>query len=388
MVDRIDRNECTGCGVCSNVCPKQAIKMKQDLKGFLYPDVEKTRCIECEICLNKCPAINQTKVLSNYLTPLVYAAWSLDESIRINSTSGGIFSELAKEVLKSGGCVVGAQYNAEHLVEHALIDKEIDLIKLRQSKYIQSDIKDIYTHVEKKLQAQKLVLFVGSPCEIAGIRGYLGKEYENLILCDFVCRGTNSPKAYTEYLKDLENRYQSKIKKVWFKNKTKGWNLFSTKIIFENGKEYIEDRNHDAFMLGYIHYNLFMRDCCSSCKYKKFPRISDITLADFWGVGQHRSELDEDKGTSLVMINSNKGKSLFDSIQDCVFYSECPIDWALQGNTCILNVATKNRFSDEFFEELGIVPFEQLIRKYVKRNQKKSLRDVKQAIIKRLKNLI
>jgi len=388
MIDIINKKDCTGCGACFNACPKQAISMKSDSKGFLYPEVEKSSCIECKICINKCPVVNQNVISSNYLEPLVFASWSLDENIRINSTSGGIFSELAKEVLKREGCVVGAKYNAEHLVEHALIDKEADLIKLRQSKYIQSDVKDIYIRVKKSLQSQKLVLFVGSPCEIAGIRGYLGKDYENLILCDFVCRGTNSPKAYTEYLKDLEKRYQSKIEKVWFKNKTKGWNLFSTKIIFKNGREYIEDRNHDAFMLGYIHYNLFMRDCCSSCKYKKIPRISDITLADFWGVGQHRSELDEDKGTSLVMINSDKGKALFNSIQNNVFSSECPIEWALQGNTCILNVATKNKFSDDFFKELGTVSFEQLVHKYVKRNKKKSLKDVTRAIIRRLKKLI
>ena len=221
MIDRINRKDCTGCGACMNACPRQAIHMKRDSKGFLYPEVEKTRCIECNICLNKCPVANPTTVLSNYLTPLVFASWSLDESIRINSTSGGIFSELAKGVLKEGGCVAGAQYNAQHLVEHTLIDNATDLMKLRQSKYIQSDVKDIYIHVKKALEKQKIVLFVGSPCEIAGIRAYLGKDYENLILCDFVCRGTNSPKAYTEYLKDLEKRYKSKVKKVWFKNKTK-----------------------------------------------------------------------------------------------------------------------------------------------------------------------
>ena len=219
MIDIIDKKECTGCGACLNSCPKQAISMQVDSKGFLYPKVEKTRCIECKICINKCPVLNRSRNSSNYLKPLVFAAWSLNEGIRVNSTSGGIFSELATEILKRGGRVAGAQYNDKHLVEHKLIDNYMDLEKLRQSKYIQSDVKDVYVRVKEALQEREMVLFVGSPCEIAGMKSYLGRDYENLILCDFVCRGTNSPKAYIEYLKDLEKRYQSKIKKVWFKNK-------------------------------------------------------------------------------------------------------------------------------------------------------------------------
>lgn len=376
MIDTIERQFCTGCSVCANICPKSAIIMKPDEKGFLYPDLDRERCIGCELCINRCPVNNITDPVDHYKKPKVYAAWSLDEDIRISSTSGGIFSELAKKVLLDGGCVAGARYDDSHLVRHDIVENIDELIKLRQSKYIQSDVNDVYLKVKEELVHGKQVMFVGSPCEIDGLRHFLGKEYSNLILCDFVCRGTNSPKAYIAYLEDLENRYQSKVKRVWFKNKTYGWNLFSTKIIFENGREYIADRNQDAFMLGYIHYNLFMRDCCSSCMYKRLPRISDITLADFWGVGSHRIELDEDKGTSLVMLNSDKGRMLFDSIHAQIYSSECPFEWAVEGNTCILNVAKKNKYSDAFFKELDSVPFEKLIHIYVRRNQKRTLGDI------------
>lgn len=376
MIEAVNRTECTGCGACANVCTVNAISMVADNKGFKYPLVNHQLCIQCGLCLKRCPSVQKVKVDNNFKTPKVWAAWSKQEDIRINSTSGGVFSELAKEILNRGGRVVGARYREDKLVEHYMIDSVDELEILRQSKYTQSDIGFIFRQVKDALLKDIWVLFVGSPCEVAGLRQYLGKDYEKLVLCDFVCRGTNSPKAYMEYLSALEKRYGSPIQRVWFKNKSKGWNLFSTKIIFQNGEEYIEDRNHDAFMLGYIHYNMYMRDCCNRCKYKALPRIADITLADFWGVGNYKPELDEDKGTSLVMINSTKGNELFLQIQDSVFAEECNLEWAIKGNSCILNNATKNKYSDAFFEELGSIPFDKLITKYVKKNRRKTLGDV------------
>jgi hypothetical protein len=205
---------------------------------------------------------------------------------------------------------------------------------------------------------------------VAGLRNYLQKEYDNLITFDFVCRGTNSPKAYIKYIEGLENIYRSKIKRVWFKNKTYGWNRFSTRVDFMNGKKYIKDRFHDLFMRGYIEENLYMRDCCFQCKYKNFPRQSDITLADFWGVGIKDSHLDQDKGTSLIMINTAKGNSLFELIKGKIVLKEMCIDDTLSGNGCILQSAIRNPRSNEFLEMLDKYSFDDCFRMYARSRKK------------------
>lgn len=364
MIDIVGKNMCTGCGACNNICPKNSISMLEDEEGFLYPNINKNSCIKCNMCEKVCPVLNRIDETNNYKKPYVYAAWSLDEKVRFNSTSGGIFTELAKGILSDNGYVVGARYNKKNIVEHYIIDKIKHIAILRQSKYIQSNIGLIFKDVRDLLDRGNKVLFVGSPCEVSGLLNFLRRKYENLIVVDFVCRGTNSPKVYRKYLNSLENKYKSKVKKVWFKNKTYGWNRFSTKIIFENGKHYIKDRYNDSFMRGYIEHNLYMRRCCENCMYKSLPRISDITLADFWGIGNSSPKLDEDKGTSLVIINSDKGKKLFEDIGDSIFSKKSSMEVALKGNHCILNSIKANPRRTEFFEEIDNTPFEKLIKRY------------------------
>ncbi|MDU4892501.1 MAG: Coenzyme F420 hydrogenase/dehydrogenase, beta subunit C-terminal domain [Clostridium sp.] len=393
MIENIGE-ACTGCYACYNACPRKSIEMIQNDKGFIYPKVNRDKCVECNICRNVCPQVNFLNVSNNYDKPKIYAGWSLDENIRLNSTSGGIFSELSKSILSKGGYVVGARYNDEHLVEHYMIDKYDDIILLRQSKYIQSEIGLIFKCVKEKLERGSLVAFCGSPCQIAGLQNYLKKNYSNLICFDFVCRGVNSPKAYTKYLEMLEKEYKSNIKKVWFKNKTYGWNNFSTKIEFTNGKTYIKDRNSDLFMRGYIEQNLYIRECCFNCKYKEFPRVADITLADFWGVGEKDKTLDSDKGTSLIMINSAKGKECLKNIQNSIFYKEMSLEDAINGNGCIYKSVEKNPKSDKFLRMLNKYEFDVCFKKCSKENKiKKFKRDlfakayvIKQYIFK--KNLV
>jgi len=368
MIDSIKKELCTGCNACSNICPQKCIEMKVDNSGFRYPKVDYERCTKCKLCIKTCPSLNKVLFGEKWTIPQIFAAWSLDEDIRFNSTSGGVFSELAKQVINDGGLVVAARYNEKNLVEHCMIKTENEIKTIRQSKYIQSDIGFIYKTIIMKLLDGKLVGFCGSPCQVAGLLNYLGKPFENLITFDFVCRGTNSPKAYLKYIDMLEKQYDSKVENVWFKNKTYGWNRFSTRIDFINGKTYIKDRYTDLFMRGYIEENLYMRPCCFDCRYKSFPRVSDITLADFWGVGAIDPALDSDKGTSLIMINSEKGNIIFNLISKNIFCKKSTLDEAFPGNGAISKSATKNPKSDQFLNMIDSYPFNVCFKKCVKSN--------------------
>lgn len=355
------KNECTACGACQNMCPTNSIDMINDENdGFIYPIINKKTCIKCNKCISVCPIINKLSYDHRYKLK-TYAAWSLDDETRINSTSGGIFTELTKFVLSKEGYVVGARYNKEHLVEHYIISDTSEIELLRQSKYVQSKIGMIFKNIKEILDQDKFVMFVGTPCQGAGLKKFLNKEYDKLIVCDFICRGVNSPKAYIKYLEYLEQEYDSKVIKVWFKNKINGWNNFCTKIEFENGKEYYSDRYNDLFMKGYLKYNLFMRMSCSNCNFKGFPRISDITLADFWGIQLEDKDVDIEKGTSLVVINSEKGHFYFQNIKRNLFCIEKNINDAIPFNRCALDSIKSGIYRKYFFDKLKDNNFRDLI---------------------------
>ena len=361
---QIHRNQCTGCCSCMNTCPKNCISIVTDDTGFLYPIIDFETCIHCGLCVKKCP-IYTPLLSSNTSDPEIYAAWSLNPDTRYNSTSGGIFSEMAAYVLSQDGFVVGARYTKKFLVEHYIISNAVDIQQLRQSKYVQSTIGMIFRQISEILSLNKLVLFCGTPCQIAGLKAYLGKEYTNLILIDFICRGVNSPKAYEKYLEMVETKYKSQIKKVWFKNKTYGWNRFSTQIEFENGKIYRKDRYNDLFMRGYLEFNLYMRESCHSCQFKGLPRLSDISLADFWGVGSSDSKLDENKGTSMVILHSEKGKGLFSEIKPHIFSQLSNMNTAVKGNMCLVTPPRMNYNRADFLHSLDNMPFDKCLKKYI-----------------------
>ncbi len=352
MIDRITKSNCTGCFGCYNICPQNAIVMERDTEGFDYPKIQDEKCIKCNLCEKVCPSLNPINNTDRYAEVKLYAAWSLDENIRLNSTSGGVFSEIAIEVIKNGGYVCGAKYNGSHLVEHVIIHDIKELPMIRQSKYVQSNVGRVFRTIKSLLQDEKQVMFCGTPCECAGLVKFLGQKYEKLILVDFVCRGANSPKVYEMFLNELESRYQSKVKKVWFKNKTYGWNNFCTRIEFEDGQVYLENRYSDIYIRGYIEANLYMRESCSKCKYKKFPRVADITLADFWKVVIKAEGEDIDKGTSMVMVNSDKGDAIFSKIKKNIFYEDKKLDEATIGNPCIFKSAQANPNKEEFWNKI------------------------------------
>lgn len=385
MEQILEKNKCTGCSACMNICPKSCIEMTRDEEGFEYPVINQDACVDCKLCQKTCPIINRWNMVDVYDEPEIYAAWSPNIAIRLESTSGGIFTELARGILAEGGYVCGARYNENFGVEHFIINDEEGLNALRQSKYVQSRVGYIYRDIEKLLKEDKKVMFVGSPCEVAGLASFLKKDYENLVLVDFVCRGTNSPKAYESYITFIEKKYKSKIKRVWFKNKKYGWNRFATRIELENGKVYTKDRYSDCYMRGYLERNLFIRPSCETCNFKEIPRKSDISLADFWGIGKYDRALDTDQGTSLVFINSSRGKSCFVNILHNIIYKREKLEHALEGNGCILNSVKLNSRRETFYKALNEKDFYEAIKPFLKRGKRESLGVIKKKIKRALK---
>lgn len=369
MIEIINKEDCMGCNACVLVCPTQCIAMETDNEGFWYPHVDLDNCIDCSLCEKVCPIITKKEILKQYEHPRVFAAYNKDNHVRVDSTSGGLFSALAEKVFDEKGYVGGAVYNKDHSVSHIVTSDRERLDEIRSSKYLQSHTEKTYKEIKELLKTGEKVLYCAAPCQISGLYNFLNKEHENLITCDFVCRGVNSPLVFQKYMQMLEDKYKSKATKIKFKNKTYGWHRFSTRVDFENGKKYIKDRYNDLFMVGYLQAGNFTRPACYECQFKGLPLKADITLADFWGIEKIDPSMDQDKGTSLVFINTDKGMRIFDSL-DSIIKKEFTVEDAIKGNGAINSSLSKNRTinREEFFEDINKLPFEEVAKKYFPRN--------------------
>lgn len=372
MIEIKNKIDCTGCNACGDVCPKDCITFKCDSEGFWYPHVDTTRCIECNLCVKVCPVINPDTKIRRYVKPIVFAAYSKDEEIRLDSTSGGIFSILANKIYDNNGYVGGAVYNEDHTVSHIISSDRSDLQRIRSSKYLQSSLSGQFTQVKQLLDKRHAVIYCGAPCQIQGLYKFLKKDYPNLFTCDFICRGVNSPKVFLKYMDMLERKFGAKATYIKFKNKRWGWHNFSMKVNFENGNEYCQDRYHDLFFVGYLQSGCFARPACYECKFKGFPQKADITLADFWGIEKLDKSMDQDRGTSLVMINSDKGKELFNSVKNRIEYKEFSIEEAGLDNPAMVDsLSVKYGDRDSFFSDLNVLPFEDVAKKHFPKPAKK-----------------
>ena len=362
---KLDATRCTGCSACMNACPQACITMAADAQGFLIPKVEEDSCISCGICKMNCPELQPVQC-NRSAAPQAYAAQASDVGTRFCSTSGGVFSELAFQIIDQGGYVAGAIYGERQKIRHFITNNREDIKRLRQSKYAQSDKGDVFTQVRRLLGDGKTVLFAGAPCEIAGLLAYLGQHPQSLILVDYICLGANSPLVYEKYLGYLEKRCHSKIKRVWFKYKKFGWEQFATRVDFENGHTYVRDRYSDLYMRGYIQKSLYLRPCCRHCQYKGFPRCSDITLGDFWGVGRVFPNIDKAYGVSAVCVNTDIGRKMLRSISDRLILQECGIDDISAGNVNLTSSASEEERCETFYEDLERLGFEKAVKMRVK----------------------
>ena len=355
---------CTACYACQNICPKNAIHLQPDKTGFAYPCIDDSLCIKCGACDRVCPTINAISTEKQNSDAKIYAAWSLDEGIRRESTSGGVFSEIALKILEDGGYVCGAVYENIYRIVHMVIDNKDDLVKVRQSKYAQSNIGFTFREILQLLKDGNKVLFCGTPCECAGLKRYLRKDYDNLVVCDFICRGSNSPKAYEAFVKSLEKKYKSEAERVWFKEKKFGWNRFSTFVEFKNGKTYRKDRYTDFYMRGYLEHSLYLRPSCESCRFKNHSGFSDITMADFWGIENYTKRQDTNGGTSLIFLHTLKALDIFEQIKPGLYFEEHTYEQALSANPSLEKPTRRSKAADKFLSDLDTVDFCENISKY------------------------
>lgn len=364
MIKILDKYKCSGCKACYNVCPNNSIDMMVDEEGFWYPSVKKESCVRCGLCEKVCPEINIFNNESAFSSPYTLAAWNNNDNKRKDSSSGGVFTSIAEDILSIGGIVFGAGYDEKLNVIHKDTDCSDGLIEMMGSKYVQSDVKDSYRKAKYYLENNKDVLFSGTPCQIAGLYNYLQKEYNNLYTCDLVCHGVPSPRVFNEYKNMLEKLYNSTIQRIAFRHKKYGWKLYSVSVLFNNSTEYIKTLYEDPFILGFLR-NYYLRPSCYVCTYAKLPRVGDITLGDFWGVKNKYPELDDDKGTSLLLVNTDKGRKILEKCNEEIYIHECELDYAIKNNPCIIKPVSEPKQRKKFFKDLNSKGFEYVVTKYM-----------------------
>lgn len=345
--------DCTGCSACIAVCPKEALSLGEDYNGFYRPILHENLCINCNLCQKVCPVndINLSSISNKILD--CYACCNRNDEIRLKSSSGGIFYELASKILDKNGIVYGCAWTSPVVAEHIKVKSIDELDKLTKSKYVQSKLNHIFRDIRKDLLVGKNVLFCGTPCQVAGLKSYLIKVPDNLITVDFICHGVPSPKSLHTYVSQLEDKYKNNVKSLNFRCKDNGWNDLSLEIMFDNGFRLVQKASEDPYYKAFL-LNLGLAKCCSNCKFNTNHRASDITLGDFWGIKDKTiKKFCDDNGVSCVVVNSNKGKNLINSIKDALICKKVRVDDILEGNPFLNGHCKLHYNTDKYFETLN-----------------------------------
>ena len=303
---------CTGCGACVNICRENAISYKENIEedGSLIAQINQEKCVDCGLCRSVCPQLN-TSLNDNWKDPECYAVMA-DDDIRTKSSSGGAFTILSNYVLEQNGVVCGAAWGEEFEVHHIIVTKKSELPLLRRSKYVQSRIEYVYRELKKYLECGKKVLFVGCPCQVAGLKSYLKAKYQNLITVDLYCNYTPSPVVMRKYLE--ESYGKENIDSVEFRIKDEGWIADICDVKLKNRAKKRCREFNDSFQQGY-HVRLYMRKVCEDCKFADIPRQGDFSIGDFWWIEQYHPELNDQKGTSCILVNNQEAKDIFETIE-------------------------------------------------------------------------
>ena len=334
---------CTGCTACASACQNGCIAMTADENGFLYPAIDAQNCVECGLCEKACPVMTPFPKAEN--VPKAYAAYSNDEQMRLDSSSGGIFTEIAKAILQQDGAVFGAAYNNRFEVVHVCAEDEENLAKLRGAKYAQSDLQGIFANVKAQLEQGRKILFSGTPCQVGGLKAFLRKDYDNLLTVDFVCHSVPSPMAWQAYV-----QYRAKLdhggelpESINLRAKSTGWSHYQYSNLFQypNGINHVTGSGDSLYMKlfvgGYI-----SRVSCANCQFKGYSRISDLTIGDFWGIWDIAPEMDDNKGTSVLLVQSKRGAELLDQISNRLMLKEVSCEEASRQNPAMIKTSAPN----------------------------------------------
>lgn len=344
MIEIKKKYTCSGCHSCFQICPIDAIRMVADDEGFLYPEVDKEKCICCSKCTQVCPEIMPVNKLPVIKT---YAAYRRNLKERLASASGGIFAVLAEFVLQKNGIVFGAAFNEKWELEHCAIQSLDELSKLQGSKYLQSTVGTTFSEAEEYLKSGRLVLFSGTPCQIQGLKKYLGKDYSELITVDLICHGVPSPEIWKHYLEEISKG--RKLKRFQPRDKSKGINDAPLIFNYSNGDTIVEKYSENQYIKGFIQ-NLYLRPSCYKCSFKGADRCSDFTLGDFWGIEKTRPEFYDQYGISAVMLHTETAERIFSLIENQLVTLVSEVEQVALENPCLKTSVDESIKRKAFFE--------------------------------------
>ena len=353
-----NKEDCCGCTACMTVCPKDAIYMEPDEKGFLYPKIDDSKCIKCGLCVKSCAFQNGYQQPDNPIKPLVYAVKHKNNDERKTSRSGGMFIAAADWILSQNGVIYGAGYGDNFYVIHKRAADKDSLFELKGSKYVQSDMNNVFKQVIDDLKNDKYVLFSGTPCQIAGLYKCLKNiNTEKLYVCDLVCHGTPSPYIWRDFLEYSKKRYKSDIEKTDFRDKSFGWGTHIESLYLKNNRKISSDIYTKLF---YKH--IMLRPSCGNCKYTNTRRPGDFTIADFWGIQKAVPGFEDKIGVSLLILNTEKGKKLFEAVSENIEYKSSNLDDCMQHNLKAPSVFSEQ--TENFWKDYVLHGFEYVAKKY------------------------
>lgn len=362
LINIIDAVNCSGCSACAAVCPNDCIEMKIDKEGFPYPSVHQETCINCDACNCVCPIINRTEETPFHQDG--YVVQNKDEKVLRESTAGGAFTAIAKCVLNRHGVVFGATLLEDFSVHHVWVDNENDLYKFRNSKYIQSIMGSAFRSVKSFLKEGRMVCFSGTPCQVEGLKHYLGKEYDNLITVDVVCRAIPSPMVFKKYIELQNKRFGSTVVDVTFRDKYYGYKYSTMNITTDkNQGNYHQGVESDPWLRAFFS-GMCNRPSCYNCQFKKRYRISDFTMWDCFNIGRFSRELDDDRGATRLLIHTDKGRKIFAEISEDLKYKKIEPEKIIEGTTEMTHSVSYNSEREKFMQDATVLDAEDLFNKY------------------------